>query len=180
MKLPQQSSGFYSQLWLRSKAMASQDLCTNLRVLGFSQQCCFPYFLEEEGNETSASLPLSNTVFGRGNQGASPFNMWLSTCRAVWELKAAFRNPWKGFKKIILGDLGRLEICSPGAKGYLHWCSSSRDVESLSWEASRPISHRVLVLQSSETIEWSVQSFILTTFLIRPYFWHTLGSWEMT
>lgn len=45
-------------------------LC-NLRVLGFSQQCAFPYFLEEETNETSASLPLSNTVF---SQGTPPFD----------------------------------------------------------------------------------------------------------
>jgi len=36
VKLPQQSSGVYSQLWLRSKAMASQDPCTVLRVLGLA------------------------------------------------------------------------------------------------------------------------------------------------
>lgn len=50
-------------------------LC-NLRVLGFSQQCGFPYFLEEKTNETSASLPLSNTEF---NQGTPPFDVGLST-----------------------------------------------------------------------------------------------------
>lgn len=30
------------------------------RALGFSQQCCFPFLLEEETNEASASFPLSN------------------------------------------------------------------------------------------------------------------------
>lgn len=177
MKLPQQSSGFYSQLWLRSKAMASQGPCTVLRFLGFGQQYCFPYFLEEETSETSASLPLSNAVFGGGNQGTSPFNLWLSTWGAPGELKAALRNPWKGFKKMVLGDLDRLDICSPEAEGCLRWCSSSKDLESL---GIQNISHRVPVLQWSETTEWSVQGFILCTFPRRPCFWHSLGSWEMT
>lgn len=36
--------------------MASQDPCTILRVLGFSQQYCFPYFLEEEIKQVLHSL----------------------------------------------------------------------------------------------------------------------------
>lgn len=38
---------------------------------------------------------------------------------------------------MVLGDLGRPEICLPAAKVCLWWCGSSRDVAILLWETSR-------------------------------------------
>jgi len=138
VKLPQQSSGVYSQLWLRSKAMASQDPCTVLRVLGLANSIV-PLTSWRKKLMKQVPHSLYQTLYSAGVTKAHPLltsDLVIQEHRG--ELKAAFRSPWKGFKKMILGDLGSLEICSPEAKGCLHWCSSSKDLESLSWEASRP------------------------------------------
>lgn len=91
-----------------------------------------------------------------------------------------FRNPGKCFRNMILGDLGTQEMCSPEAKGCLPWCSSSKDLEGLSWEASRTYSTQgscVAVIRNHRMIS---AGFYSCTFLWKPWFWHTLGTWEMT
>lgn len=112
------------------------------RALGFSQQCCFPFLLEEETNEASASFPLSNGCSAK----AHPLQCLPEHLRREGQWKA-----WGGGGKDGPGDQRRPDICLPAAKVCLRRCSSSRDTGSLWLEASGSCHTRPLLFQCSET-----------------------------